>query len=93
MKIQREKSLGSNKKRSTLVLTKWFELKNNQYEEKTIVYLAFNLASQYLLISHLSFCMLDLVLQHALLNLCQNTQKRFKDQPTSKTCRRKMQSR
>ena len=52
---------------------------------KTIVYLTLNLASQFLLISHLSFCMLEFVLQNALLNLCQNTQIVFKNQPTSKT--------
>ena len=62
-------------------------------QKKTIVYLTFNLASQYLLISHLSFCMLDFILQNALLNLCQNTQIVFKNQPASKTYRRKMQSR
>ena len=61
-------------------------------KKKTIVYLTFNLASQYL-ISHLSFCMLDFVLQNALLNLCQNTQIVFKNQPASKTYQRKMQSR
>ena len=62
-------------------------------QKKTIVYLTFNLASQYLLISHLSFCMLDFILQNALLNLCQNTQIVFKNQPASKTHRRKMQGR
>ena len=62
-------------------------------QKKTIVYLTVNLASQYLLISHLSFCMLDFILQNALLNLCQNTQIVFKNQPASKTYRRKMQSR
>ena len=62
-------------------------------KKKTIVYLTLNLASQYLLISHLSFCVLEFVLQNALLNLCQNTQIVFKNQPASKTYRRKMQSR
>ena len=62
-------------------------------KKKTIVHLTFNLASQYLLISHLSFCMVDFVLQNALLNPCQNTQKIFKNQPPSKTYRRKMQGR
>ena len=62
-------------------------------QKKTIAYLTFNLASQYLLISHLRFCMLDLIIQNALLNLCQNTQIVFKNQPASKTYRRKMQSR
>ena len=93
-KIQRQKSPDSNYYCSILVLTKQIKLKNNQYEKKTtIVYLTLNLASKYLLISHLNFYMLDLVLQNALLNLCQNTQKIFKNQPASKTYRRKMQSR
>ena len=61
-------------------------------KKKAIVYLTFNLASQNL-ISHLSFCMIDFVLQNALLNLCQNTQIVFKNQPASKTYPRKMQSR
>ena len=62
-------------------------------KKKIIVYLTFNLASQYLLVSHLRFCMLDFVLQNDLLNLCQNTQIVFKTQPASKTYQRKMQSR
>ena len=62
-------------------------------KKKTIVYPTLNLASKYLLILHLSFRMLDFVLQNFLLSLCQNTQIVFKNQPTSKTYRRKMQSR
>ena len=58
-------------------------------KKKIIVYLTFNLASHYLLILHLRFCLLDFVLQNALLNLCQNTQIVFKNQPASKTYQRK----
>ena len=54
-------------------------------KKKTIVYPTLNLASKYLLILHLSFRMLDFVLQNFLLSLCQNTQIVFKNQPTSKT--------
>ena len=54
-------------------------------KKKTIVYPTLNLASKYLLILHLSFRMLDFVLQNVLLSLCQNTQIVFKNQPTSKT--------
>ena len=64
LKIQRLKSPDSDKERSTLVLTKRIKLKNINMKKKTIVYLTFNLVSQYLLISRLSFCMLDLVLQN-----------------------------
>ena len=62
-------------------------------KKKTIIYLTFKLASQYLLSSRLSCSMLDFVLQNALIHLFQNIEKLFKNLPASKIYRRKMQSR
>ena len=92
LKIQRQKRSDSNHYRSIPVLKNRLNSKIINMKNKIIVCLTFNLAL-HLLISHLRFCMLDFVLQNALLNLCQNTQIVFKNQPASKTYQRKMQSR
>ena len=92
LKIQRQKRSDSNHYRSIPVLKNRLNSKIINMKNKIIVCLTFNLAL-HLLISHLRFCMLDFVLQNALLNLCQNTQIVFKNQPTSKTYQRKMESR
>ena len=92
LKIQRQKRSDSNHYRSIPVLKNRLNSKIINMKNEIIVYLTFNLAL-HLLISHLRFCMLDFVLQNALLNLCQNTQIVFKNQPTSKTYQRKMESR